>query len=114
MLRFLTFMLLMTAVVFLGALPHASMAEGASEMRGECLHHQAGVAEHHDTAGQCGQVRHETSGACAIACIGPIAPAPQPAGILLAEFATIALWFPSALALRGRLTGPDDRPPKSI
>ena len=114
MLRHLTSLLLMVAVLFFAALPHASMAGGAPEMPGACLHHQAGLAEHPDTAGPCGQAGHRMSEACAIACVGPMAPAPQPASAFLAEFATIALWFPSALVLRGRLTDPDDRTPKSL
>ena len=114
MLRHLTFMLLMGAILFLAVFPHASLAEGAPQMPGACLHHQAGLAEHHDSKGPCGQAGHRMSGACAIACIGSMAPAPQPAGILPAEFAMISLWFPSALVLRGRSTGPDDRPPRFI
>ena len=54
------------------------------------------------------------SGACVIACVGSLADWPQPLDALPADFAVSALWFPSALVLRGRLTDPDDRPPKSL
>lgn len=114
MLRHLTLVLLMAAVMFLAALPHASMAEGSSGMSGACLYHQAGSTEHHDTSGQCGQTGHSMSEACAIACVGPMVPVLQSVGMRPAEFARVALWFPSALVLRGRVTDPDDRPPRSI
>lgn len=114
MLRNLTFLLLMAAALFLAALPHASMAEGSSGMPDACLHHQAGSTAHHDTSGPCGQAEHGTSGACAIACLGPMAPVPQSVSLLSVPLTRITLWFPSALVLRGRLTDPDARPPRSI
>ena len=115
MLRRLTFMLLMAAAVFLAAFPHASMGEGSPEMRGACQHHQAGSTEPHVLAEPpCNQAEHRMSDACAIACVGSMAPVPQAFTLLPAQLATIALWFPSALVLRGRPTVPDDRPPRSI
>lgn len=112
--RLLFSILLMTAVVLVGVLPRAAMAHGSPGAPVPCHQRSAGLHEQDGSASHCGSDDQATSGACFIACIGSVASWPQPLDATPAEFATIALWFPTTLVLRGRLTDPDDRPPKSI
>ena len=114
MTRSLFLICLIAAVMFLGVLPHATMAGGSYDAASKCLHDVSGVIGQQDEDRYCGDADHMMTGACAIACVGSVAPGLQPVIAMPAEFVAAALWFPTTLVPRGRLTDPDDRPPRSI
>lgn len=114
MTRSLFLICLMAAVMFLGVLPHATMAGGSYDAASKCQHDVSGVIGQQDEDPYCGGSDHMMTGACAIACVGSVVLGPQPVIAMPAEFVAAALWFPTTLDLRGRLTDPDDRPPRSI
>ncbi|WP_299365600.1 hypothetical protein [uncultured Paracoccus sp.] len=114
MTRSLFLICLMAAVMFLAVLPHATMAGGSYDAASKCQHDVSGVIEQQNEDRYCGGADHMVTAACAIACVGPFAPGSQPFGTMPVEFSAAALRFPTTLVLRGRLTDPDDRPPKSI
>ena len=112
--RLLFSVLLMAAIILAGVLPRAAMVHSAAAAPVSCHQEVAGLHEQNGPASHCGLDGQPMSGACVIACVGSLADWPQPLDALPADFAVSALWFPSALVLRGRLTDPDDRPPRSI
>jgi hypothetical protein len=114
MTRTLLSILLLAAVILIGAVQHAAMADGSPDAavlchleRGEM--HGQGKPLHH-----CGSGDQLMSGVCAIACVGPIADWPLPLSASPIKFSSVIRWTLTAPILRDRQIDPADRPPKSI
>lgn len=114
MTRYFVPLLLVLAVVFFGALPHAAMAGHSKTSSVPCHSEQPVMGEHLGAIERCGPAEHSMTGACATACLGSIAtwfPPPEP---ITVSFRPVAHRAAISLILRGRLSETADRPPKSI
>jgi hypothetical protein len=114
MTRILISILFLAAVILIGSVPHAVMAEGSPDAAGLCHQERGEMHEQGNPLHHRGSSDQMVSGVCVIACVGPIADWPQPLSASPIMFSSVIRWTLTAPILRDRQIDPDDRPPKSI
>lgn len=102
-------LILVAAVILIGAVPRGVMAHWAGDVM-PC--HQA--MQPTSAVDHCAAEKSAPSGACGVICLGSVADWPQPAITLPVRLHHVVPRRAVPLVLRGRQTNPDDRPPKSI
>jgi hypothetical protein len=112
--RYLLSLLLMIAVALFGLLPHDAMAGEPLKNPAPCHKEQIVLSGHADAMEHCGTPDHAMSEACAIACLGSIAPRFSSADPTQISFRPFVHRASVSLVLRGRTGETADRPPKFI